>query len=975
MTSHLYARRGGGEDVDLTEITDITPYFDRDTPIIELGVSCQNGAASQGTFSVIDPDSQLDNVPSGGFLPSHTMVRWTEDASGYEYWLAQGRISGAETGRDVVAAGDYIVHDQTVDDANVDLRGLAFTEDWVRGAETDTARLYALQAYILNGSSSTSPTFRPSTVISIADAHLAPDDNTVTMPAKTYPAGTQPTEVIDDCASSAGKTYGVVIHHVALDDPPSHLCLFYTLETDNTTYVSPVKISDKVANWDPEDLVAPVLEPHWDQGKGLIANGQVSISGLVSRYGPSDQFLYVNDSAQELSTEVWIDSYSDSDSVDAVQATGRAIAIRDYRSAGDFTYRVSVIVLPEQTHLITAGMSLQIDTAVILGNLYRGAYVYQRIVSCSWQPLPDGRYKAHLQLNRGVRNSPPSTGKGQPAATTPTPAPVCEPDTVVAPTTLFHWTFTSDALDDESSTYAIGLERTVPGGFGSNYGDSIGMAADGPYGHNDAGHFQSEAIPVNDGDDYSFRTDIAWHFDPSIRNVDVRWYNSADVLIQTDRLISGSGRATGVRYEGLGATHTAPVGADHMKIQWSNFAGLYADNVYWETPGSIIVADNDLECLPETGDSPYYARSDDPRFTDLAAGIVDATTGLTAMEHLLHGAFIRTAHADSDTDLSTANRPYLFSSFDGIAFTQVTDSMLFDFGDSSRDPSILHWDNQYWVAHTGPSGDEVFTVWNSAQLAGQWNQIAQPDCSSINPGPFRVWAPEWFVDPDDEGLDAVHIFFSASYLAFDDFQLYEIHPTNRTMTTWSAPVIITGTSLPDNMIDPFMVKKDGLYQLWYKEEDAGYIEYMTSSSLTSGYTVTETGNWASWGTMEAVNLVKLDDGRWRAYMVDNAGFGTIDTLYSDSVDDWATWTTPAPIITPFLTSHGTTIRIPSVLDHEHDHEAGTTFDGISDPAEGDMLRFDGVQWVNTPGRWESVTDGVNTFVWDGDEIVMAWVDT
>jgi hypothetical protein len=48
---------------------------------------------------------------------------------------------------------------------------------------------------------------------------------------------------------------------------------------------------------------------------------------------------------------------------------------------------------------------------------------------------------------------------------------------------------------------------------------------------------------------------------------------------------------------------------------------------------------------------------------------------------------------------------------------------------------------------------------------------------------------------------------------------------------------------------------------------------------------------------------------------------------------------------------------------------------ITTPAEGDMLRFDGSAWVNTDGRYEPVTDGVDTFVWDGAEIVMAWTET
>jgi hypothetical protein len=51
---------------------------------------------------------------------------------------------------------------------------------------------------------------------------------------------------------------------------------------------------------------------------------------------------------------------------------------------------------------------------------------------------------------------------------------------------------------------------------------------------------------------------------------------------------------------------------------------------------------------------------------------------------------------------------------------------------------------------------------------------------------------------------------------------------------------------------------------------------------------------------------------------------------------------------------------------------------ITAPAEGDMLRFDGTEWVNTPGRWEPVTTnpgGGPELVWDGDELLMTWVDT
>jgi hypothetical protein len=51
---------------------------------------------------------------------------------------------------------------------------------------------------------------------------------------------------------------------------------------------------------------------------------------------------------------------------------------------------------------------------------------------------------------------------------------------------------------------------------------------------------------------------------------------------------------------------------------------------------------------------------------------------------------------------------------------------------------------------------------------------------------------------------------------------------------------------------------------------------------------------------------------------------------------------------------------------------------ITAPAIGDMARYDGTAWVNTPGRWEPVTTNPGTgpeLVWDGDEIVMTWSAT
>lgn len=48
---------------------------------------------------------------------------------------------------------------------------------------------------------------------------------------------------------------------------------------------------------------------------------------------------------------------------------------------------------------------------------------------------------------------------------------------------------------------------------------------------------------------------------------------------------------------------------------------------------------------------------------------------------------------------------------------------------------------------------------------------------------------------------------------------------------------------------------------------------------------------------------------------------------------------------------------------------------ITAPAVGDMLRWDGAVWVNTPGKWEPVTTNPGAgpeLVWSGDSLVMNW---
>jgi hypothetical protein len=235
-----------------------------------------------------------------------------------------------------------------------------------------------------------------------------------------------------------------------------------------------------------------------------------------------------------------------------------------------------------------------------------------------------------------------------------------------------------------------------------------------------------------------------------------------------------------------------------------------------------------------------------------------------------------TLHNPTDKSL------WLMGSPNGKDFCFVSDSELFPADTDQRDPVMIYTSSKWWICYT--FAPAYFVVINSSDLT-TWNFVANVDMSSIT-GVTSVWAPQWFIDSDG----SAHVF-----VAIDTggdtttFQIYHVQPTNAAMTTWSAPspITITGKS---NVIDPFMVYKSGTYYLWYKQENDDYLEYATSSTLTGTFTPIKEGDWAGWGhPNENPCLYQLDNGNWRIIFQEHSGFDPVNEWYSDSSDDWATW--------------------------------------------------------------------------------------
>jgi hypothetical protein len=217
MSLKLYIQQGQ-EGNAVAELTDSLPVIEgSNTPLVRMGMHYGDGDSGQSTFTLME---RTGTELAPGHRPSgRRLTTLVEDVTGCERWIHRGRINSGVFGKGARPGGNNAELENTSFDGNMELRGQAFTEDWVRPAETDYERLVALQAYILNGPDSTSPVpggdthgSRASCRVVVDDSHLCKNAHTVTMPAATYPIGTQPVDVVSDCATTAGKDYGVVIH-------------------------------------------------------------------------------------------------------------------------------------------------------------------------------------------------------------------------------------------------------------------------------------------------------------------------------------------------------------------------------------------------------------------------------------------------------------------------------------------------------------------------------------------------------------------------------------------------------------------------------------------------------------------------------------------------------------------------------------------------------------------------------------------
>lgn len=279
----------------------------------------------------------------------------------------------------------------------------------------------------------------------------------------------------------------------------------------------------------------------------------------------------------------------------------------------------------------------------------------------------------------------------------------------------------------------------------------------------------------------------------------------------------------------------------------------------------------------------------------------------------------------------------IFESQDGVAFNRPLETSYCS--GCVRDPSIAKFGSTWNVVHTcanavSDTHQFCLTTTTDLQIMTATHLV---DTSSFS-NTLRDWAPEWVKNPDSTPyLDSggcPHVTLTLTD-GSSSFALYETHPTNCADFTqpWSTPVSLTVTG-GGLMLDPFMVclspgggactGTGDTFYLWYVQlvlSTTQFVQYASSSTLTGTYTqISPGGNWAGWGTpnQEGPMLIKLAD-RWRIYFdlvpstPGDISDGQIN--YSDSFDNWATWTAPHPIQSSIYgkylqAKHGTVITLP-----------------------------------------------------------------
>lgn len=300
--------------------------------------------------------------------------------------------------------------------------------------------------------------------------------------------------------------------------------------------------------------------------------------------------------------------------------------------------------------------------------------------------------------------------------------------------------------------------------------------------------------------------------------------------------------------------------------------GFVGDTAITSKPTTSGTTEGDISWYIKEGEKFQLIKLTSGAWVDFAT----ITDSISKSDLLIVSAFSNT---ESALDL--------YLSADGKNFNKLNKEPLYrPVSGVLRDPSIIKRGDYYYIVYSAVPSDANFNTSKYEVIKSRnlkdWELVGEFDWLSFH-GSFSqgVWAPEWFVDDDDK----VYVI-----VAFD-FITYIIEHTGNELETAGTPINLSPAGINgSNYIDGTIIKEDGDYVMFIKNEDTKFIERFQSNSLLSGYTKTGTGDWAGWGaSVEGPCIIRLSDNSVRIYL---DAYASAQYFYSSSASAKSnTWTT------------------------------------------------------------------------------------
>ena len=331
------------------------------------------------------------------------------------------------------------------------------------------------------------------------------------------------------------------------------------------------------------------------------------------------------------------------------------------------------------------------------------------------------------------------------------------------------------------------------------------------------------------------------------------------------------------------------------------------------TVGTASVMNNMEKCIEYAHDSIYGIKNDS-----------------LLKDENMSGFYIAPFFA-SNSDLRT----FLYKSYDGKEFFRSKNPIA-----TCRDSDIIYKNGKFYLVSFPISEREngYFTDEFTIQVSENLVDWERHDISlgMFEPGQGYVsYAPEWFVDDNDD----IYVFFPFSTEMHSDgirrkFKQYYTKCLDLENLVFDKPKMFEVNGW--NLIDPHIVKKDGIYYMFIKTEtdDADYnmgeIQIWTSTNLDN-WTYVKTIESLKTSKYEAPCVQKIGDVYY--LYVDN--YSNDDHINAPSHMHYCTstdllnWSNPIKITCNYPTRHGTVLHLTdskaiSVVNNNVEFETNPT---------------------------------------------------